>query len=114
MSTGNKHWLVEVRSAAGTPNEASVYDVVKHMRTWRNLGRQERLEAGVLIINHEYRQTPAARTPAPFPRDEFAESLGDLGVAVIATTELCRWWAQKDCAQVISAITSSPKQYPSS
>src|SRR5207249_3240698 len=113
LATIDRHcWLVEARAAVGSPSESSIFDVVKHLRTWPKLGRPEVLEAGVLVLNHNHRQTPAARPPVAYRRPEFVKSLGDLGVTVISAVQLCQWWAAEDYDRMRAAVTGSPAQYP--
>lgn len=112
VSFEQRHWIVEVRSQSGSASEQNVSDVVKHMRTWSSLGRSEALEGGVLALNHNHKDAPAARPRVPYPRREFVESLPGFGVTVISTVQLCEWWALDYCDALRTAVTGSPSQYP--
>jgi hypothetical protein len=108
-----RHWMVEVRAVGGSPSEKSVYDVVKHLATWRKLGRSEEIETGVLALNHNHKEAPAARARVPYRREEFVDSFESLNVTVISTVRLCEWWAQGDLDTIRAAVTGPPAQYPS-
>jgi hypothetical protein len=110
-SLGGKHWLIETKAAGGHPAEDEVSSVVKHVRTWQELGRPEKLEHAVLVMNHNYKRPAAARPPAPYSRKEFVNSLPNFGVSVIGTMALCRWWATQDCEGLTDAVTGPIGQY---
>lgn len=112
-SLGGRHWMVEVRSVGGSPSEKSAYDLVKHLATWRKLGRSEEIETGVLVLNHNHKEAPAARPRVPYPRRGFVDSFDSLNVTVILTVQLCEWWAMGEHEAVKAAVTGPPKQYPS-
>jgi hypothetical protein len=112
VSIEDRHWMVEVRSDSGSPSEQHMSDVVKHLRTWPSLGREETLEGGILVLNHNHREAPAARPRVPYRRPEFVATLPGFGVTVISTVQLCEWWASDNCDALRRAIMDSPSQYP--
>jgi hypothetical protein len=107
-----KHWLIDPKAATGSPSEDEVSSVAKHLNTWSELGRQEKLQHAILVWNHHTKRPPAARPSVPYSRKEFVQGvLPNLRVTVISSMALCRWWASGDCEGLISAVTGPIGQY---
>jgi len=102
------HWLVEVTSSAGAMAEIEVGKLMAHVETWPRL-RSEPIEAGVLVVNHDYRKAPSERPHGAYRRKEFVDSLK---ISVIGTIPLCRWWVGGDYEAIVGAITGPAGQVP--
>jgi hypothetical protein len=101
-SRHGRHWLIEVRSVSGNAAENAMEDLERHLRTWPTLGRQEQLDGGVLVINHQHSRAPLQRDPAPYTRAAFVDSLTH---PVIPTLALFAWWRDSNHAAVVGAVT---------
>lgn len=105
-SRQGRHWLIEVRSASGNAAENAMEDLERHLRTWPTLGRDEQLEGGVLVINHQHSRAPLQRDPAPYTRAAFVDSLTH---PVIATLALFAWWRDSNHATIVEAVTGAAR-----
>jgi hypothetical protein len=105
-SLGGRHWLVEVKSAAGSPNEGLVGDLDRHVRTWSNLERPEEIEGSILVVNHQHKLSPLDRDPQPYVRPEFVESLQH---TVVPTLALFAWWRDRRHDRLRDALTGPPR-----
>ena len=60
--------LVEVKSASGPAPERAYEDLVRHLREWEKLPGSTPVDGGALVLNHEHRAAPHARSPEPYGR----------------------------------------------
>jgi hypothetical protein len=101
-SVDDRHWLIEVKSSTGRASEAFVDDLTRHLATWSQLGREETLSGGALIVNHQRNEPPLDREVAVYTRPEF---LAALEYPVIPTTALFAWWRDSKSDAVKDAVT---------
>lgn len=94
--------LVEVKSSSGRPAEALVDAARRHLRTWPKLRGDIAVAGVVLVLNHQNRLSPAARSAQAYERREFIDSLDD--VAVVTTPQLFDWWRKGQWAEVHFAL----------
>jgi hypothetical protein len=81
--------LVEVKSASGAAPEHLVGHLERHLATWPQLRPGQPITGGVLVVNQQHRQHPAARPAQVYSRPEFVAALP---VTVVSTVELFGWW----------------------
>jgi hypothetical protein len=105
-SRDGRHWLVELKAAAGNPSEGLVEDLDRHLRTWFELGRNEQLSGGVLVVNHQHNRPPLDRQPAPYSRASFVSSLRH---PIIPTLALFAWWRDGNDLNLVEAMTGPPR-----
>jgi hypothetical protein len=92
--------LIEVKSASGNAPESLMGRLENHLRNWPAPGRDE-VEGGVLIVNHQHRRSPSARSASVYDRPEF---LRNLTVPVISTMQLFDWWRLGEWASIRHAV----------
>lgn len=90
---GPSRRLVEVKSASGAAPENLVGYLERHLATWPQLRPEQPVTGGVLVVNHQHRQHPAARTAQVYSRPEFVAALP---VTVVSTVELFGLWRTED------------------
>lgn len=96
--------LVEVKSSSGNARESLMGRLENHLRNWDATGRGE-VEGGVLIVNHQHRLSPSARSALVYDRSEF---LRNLTVPVISTMQLFEWWRLGQWDSIRDAAFPSP------
>ncbi len=93
--------LVEVKGTSGNAPENLAEPARRHLTTWPQLRPDLTVRGVVLIVNHQARTQPLDRTPAPFNRREFVESLT---FPVLSTRQLYDWWRRGEHAEIRSAL----------
>ena len=96
--------LIEVKSSSGNAPESLIGRLENHVRNWDAPGR-DKIEGGVLIVNHQHRLSPAARSTAVYDRSEF---LRNLSAPVISTMQLFDWWRLGHWSSIRDAVFVSP------
>ena len=96
--------LIEVKSSSGNAPESLMARLENHLRNWQAPGRDE-VEGGVLIVNHQHRRPPSARSASVYDRSEF---LRNLTAPVISTMQLFDWWRLGEWASIRDAVFPSP------
>jgi hypothetical protein len=96
-SYGGRSRLVEVKSAGGNAPERAYQDLVRHLREWEKLPGTTSVEGGTLVLNHEIRTDPHARSPKPYGRPEFLAAQTE---PVVTTMELFNAWREEDAGAV--------------
>ena len=107
-SKGNVHRLVEVKSAGGSAGENLLDDLQRHLRTWPQLNRQEALDGGVLVVNHQLRLPPLDRDAAAYSRAEFISSLPS---PVVPSLAMFGWWRDGDFGAIEMAFTGNAQVF---
>jgi hypothetical protein len=93
VTHAGRHWLVEVKSAAGNAGERLVATAKKHLETWPEVRPDVHVEGIVLILNHQSATHPLDRSPEAYSRPEFVRSLT---VQVVTTLQLHDAWRRAD------------------
>jgi hypothetical protein len=94
---GGRSRLVEVKSAGGNAPERAYQDLVRHLRELEKLPGTTPVEGGTLVLNHEIRTDPHARSPKPYGRPEFLAAQKE---PVVTTMELFNAWREEDAGAV--------------
>ena len=100
--------LVEVKGTSGPAQEHYVGHLQRHLETWPQLRPDEPVSDGVLIVNHQHKLHPSARSAAVYARPEFVASLESLPVTVISTVRLFNWWRAADWTAIRNALLGGP------
>lgn len=103
-SYGGRFRLVEVKSASGSAPERAYQDLLRHMREWPRLAGSTPIEGGALVISHEIRAVPLARSPRPYARREFLEAQTE---PVISALEILAAWRDEDAAAIRELLFGS-------
>jgi hypothetical protein len=85
--------LVEVKSASGNAPERAYEDLVRHLREWEKLPGSTPVDGGALVLNHERRAAPHARSAKPYGRPEFLAAQTE---PVVTTLDLFQAWREED------------------
>lgn len=101
--------LVEVKAASGRPGEALVDDLLRHLRTWPELGQTTPVTGGTLIINYQHRLAPTDRQRQPYTRREFVAALR---VGVVGTLDLFESWRAEDWEAIRSMVLGTTTRGP--
>jgi hypothetical protein len=75
--------------------------LTRHLETWPSLRRNEPVDGGVLVVNHQYRKHPSDRSERIYERAAFVDSLA---VEVIGSRDLFTWWAAGDWPAIRAAV----------
>jgi hypothetical protein len=97
--------LVEVKSESGNAREDLVAPVRRHLDTWPQLCPGEPVDGAVLVVNHQRRQDPRARSTMVYARSEFVASLDTL---VVGSVQLFHWWRVDDWESIRRAVGAKP------
>jgi hypothetical protein len=108
VSMTRGYWLVEVKSAGGSPGEDLVDDLQRHVRTWPQLKRPETLSGGALVVNHQHKRSPLERQTEVYRRAEFVASLP---FPVVPALALFAWSRDGDFAAIKAAVTGDARQH---
>jgi hypothetical protein len=101
VSRAGKRRLIEVKSASGSASETLVSHLETHLRTWPQLRPTDPVDGGVLVVNHQHRLEPDARSASVYTRPEFVAALT---VPVLSTLELFDWWRASDWTAIRRAV----------
>ena len=85
--------LVEVKSASGNAPERAYDDLVRHLREWEKLPGSTPVDGGALVLNHQIRVAPHARSAKPYSRPEFLAAQTE---PVVTTLDLFQAWREED------------------
>jgi hypothetical protein len=108
-SCGGERRLIEVKSASGNAGEALVEQLQRHLRTWDELRPDDPVGGGALVVNHQQRTDPGARSPDVYTRPEFVASLP---VRVTSSLQLFDWWRHSDWTSIRAAVLGEPLETP--
>lgn len=100
-SWGDRSVLIEVKSASGNAPERLAEAPTRHLATWPQLRPEIPVAGVVLVVNHQAKIHPLDRSPRPYTRPEFIDSLS---FPVISTMQLFGWWRRGDHEGIRSAI----------
>lgn len=92
-SYGGRSRLVEVKSASGNAPERAYEDLVRHLREWEKLPGSTPVEGGALVLSHQLRTVPHARSAKPYGRPEFLAAQTE---PVVTTLDLFNAWREED------------------
>ena len=101
VTWGDRTVLAEVKSATGNPKEALAEAPMRHLATWPGLRPDIAVSGVVLILNHQTKTHPLDRSPSPYSRHEFVNTLR---FPVISTTQLFEWWRQGEHDAIREAL----------
>jgi hypothetical protein len=97
----DRNILIEVKSATGNAPERLAEAPSRHLATWPQLRPQIPVEGVVLVVNHQSKTHPLDRSPQPYSRTEFIDSLA---FPVISAMQLFGWWRRGDHEAIRSAF----------
>jgi hypothetical protein len=100
-SWGDRSILIEVKSATGNAPERLAEAPSRHLATWPQLRPEIPVSGVVLVVNHQAKIHPLDRSPQPYSRAEFIDSLS---FPVISTMQLFGWWRRGDHEAIRAAI----------
>lgn len=103
-SYGGHSRLVEVKSATGNAPERAYEDLVRHLREWETLPGTTPVEGGALVLNHELRAVPDARSARPYGRPEFLAAQTE---PVVTTLDLFNAWREEDAGAIRQLLFGS-------
>lgn len=101
--------LIEVKSASGNAPERAYEDLVRHLRSWPHLPNTQRIEGGVLIVNHQHRKAPQERRAEPYDRPEFLAAKTE---PILTTVELLEAWRNDDWQAVRQRVFPGTSNQP--
>ena len=104
VTWGARRLLVEVKSASGNPSESLAEPPVRHLRTWPNLKPDLPVSGVVLVLSHQIRSHPLDRSPEPYSRREFVDSLT---FPIVTTRRLFESWRLGDYEAIRGALFKS-------
>lgn len=105
LSLNGKQWLVEVTSCAQEPKQTEVGSLLKHVKRWLHMKRDEKIEHGVLVVSSHLGEPPERRPDGPYTDKAFVASLE---VGAVSTVLLFQWWLAGDLDESIRRAISDP------
>lgn len=99
--------LVEVKSSGGRAGEGIYAKLVTHLELWPRLVPKKPVDGGVLVVNHECRKEPGARSVKAFTRAAFVQ--GALH-PIVTSMELFEAWRAGDKRRVRALVMGAPSE----
>lgn len=99
--------LVEGKSSGGRAGEGIYAKLVTHLELWPRLVPKKPVDGGVLVVNHECRKEPGARSVKAFTRAAFVQ--GALH-PIVTSMELFEAWRAGDKRRVRALVMGAPSE----